>query len=103
MLEFREGTESNKWFYSLEIDRDYIKSSMREIITALEKDGVQTRAIWGLIHEQKPYQGAVTYRIEKAKHYSECILNIPSSTTLSEDDVRYAAEKVKEVLEGLAE
>ena len=102
LLEFREGTDSNKWFYSLEINRNYIKATMREIITELEKDGVQTRAIWGLIHEQKPYFGAVTYRIEKAKYYSNCILNIPSSTTLSEADVRYAAEKVQEVLQGLA-
>lgn len=102
LLGFREGTDSNKWFYSLEIDRNYIKATMREIITTLEKDGIQTRAIWGLIHEQKPYHGAVTYKIEKAKYYSECILNIPSSTTLSEDDVRYAAKKVKKVLEGFS-
>lgn len=58
-------------------------------------------AIWGLIHEQKPYQGSVTYKVEKAKYYSECILNISSSTTLSEDDVRYAAGKIKEVLSEL--
>ena len=100
LLGFREGTDSNKWFYSLEIDRRFIKASMREIITELEKEGVQTRAIWGLIHEQKPYYGSVTYKIEKAKYYSECILNIPSSTSLSEEDVRYAASKVREVLKG---
>jgi perosamine synthetase len=100
LLGFREGTDSNKWFYSLEIDRRFIKASMREIITELEKEGVQTRAIWGLIHEQKPYYGSVTYKIEKAKYYSECILNIPSSTSLSEEYVRYAASKVREVLKG---
>ena len=100
LLGFREGTDSNKWFYSLEIDRRFIKTSMREIITELEKEGVQTRAIWGLIHEQKPYYGSVTYKIEKAKYYNECILNIPSSTSLSEEDVRYAASKVREVLKG---
>lgn len=100
LLGFREGTDSNKWFYSLQINRRFIKASMREIITELEKEGVQTRAIWGLIHEQKPYYGSVTYKIEKAKYYSECILNIPSSTSLSEEDVRYAASKVREVLKG---
>lgn len=103
LLGFRKGTESNKWFYSLKIDRNYIKAPMREIITELEKEGVQTRAIWGLIHEQKPYRGAVTYRIEKAKDYSNCILNIPSSTTLSKDDVKYASEKVKLVLDRVVE
>ena len=30
LLEFRNGTESNQWFYSLEINRDKIKATMRE-------------------------------------------------------------------------
>lgn len=100
---FRDGTESNCWFYSLKINRDYIKASMREIITELEKDGIQTRPIWGLINEQKPYAGSIEYKLEKSKYYSEVILNIPSSTTLSEDDVEYAGTKIKELLERLAE
>ena len=33
MIGFREGTSSNKWFYSLEINRDKVKATMREIIT----------------------------------------------------------------------
>lgn len=45
MIGFREDTSSNKWFYSLEINRDKVKVTMREIITALEERGVQTRAI----------------------------------------------------------
>ena len=56
-MPFREGTSSNKWFYSLKIDRNRITATMREIIAALEEDGIQTRAIWGLINEQKPYEG----------------------------------------------
>ena len=55
LLEFREGTYSNKWFYSLNISMDRIQGTMRDIIINLEKKGIQTRAIWGLIHEQKPY------------------------------------------------
>ncbi|MCD8110368.1 MAG: hypothetical protein LUE14_09780 [Clostridiales bacterium] len=47
IMDFRDGTSPNKWFYSLEINRDRVSASMREIITALEKRGVQTRAIWG--------------------------------------------------------
>ena len=41
IIGFREGTFSNKWFYSLEINRDNIKIPMREIITELEKCGIQ--------------------------------------------------------------
>ena len=67
MMPFRNNTSSNHWFYSLKINRNKIKASMREIITALEKKEIQTRAIWGLINEQKPYQNFIAYKIEKAK------------------------------------
>lgn len=95
---FREGTSSNKWFYSLEIDRNKVKATMREIITSLEKRGVQTRAIWGLINEQIPYQGEDTYHLEKAPYYAERILNFPSSTQITEEEIEYVVEQIKEVL-----
>ena len=102
LMPFREGTDSNKWFYSLKIDREKITASMREIITALEKKGIQTRAIWGLISEQKPYLNEDTYKLEKAPYYAERILNIPSSTQITEEEIRYVADEVKQLLGKLA-
>lgn len=102
MIGFREDTYSNMWFYSLEINRDKVKASMREIITALEDKGVQTRAIWGLINEQVPYQHEKTYQLEKAPYYAERILNIPSSTQITKEDIEYVVEQVKAVLEAFA-
>ena len=103
MIGFREGTSSNKWFYSLEINRDKVKATMREIITALEERGVQTRAIWGLINEQVPYQGEVAYKMEKAPYYAARILNFPSSTQITKEEIEYVAEQIKDVLEGFAD
>lgn len=102
LMPFREGTDSNKWFYSLKIDRNRITASMRVIITALEKDGIQTRAIWGLINEQKPYEGEKTYKLEKAPYYASRILNIPSSTQITEEEIKYVADRVKELLRSLS-
>lgn len=102
LVTFRSETSSNQWFYSLEIPMEKIHGTMRDIITRLEQKGVQTRAIWGLIHEQLPYKDAITYQIEKAVYYSKCILNIPSSTQLTEEDIRFAAERIKETLGELA-
>lgn len=102
LMPFRLGTESNKWFYSICIDRDRVKNSMREIIVALHEKGIETRAIWGLINEQKPYEGEVTYRLEKAPYYAERILNIPSSTQITEEEIVYVAEQVKSLLEEMA-
>jgi len=102
LLPFRPGTYSNQWFYSLKIDKEKVHATMRDIITALGDRGVQTRAIWGLIYEQLPYIHEKTYQMEKAPYYAERILNIPSSTQLTEDDIQYAAEQIKEVLKGFA-
>ncbi|MBR3402150.1 MAG: LegC family aminotransferase [Parasporobacterium sp.] len=102
LMSFRDGTDSNKWFYSLRIDRRRISASMREIITALEKKGIQTRAIWGLINVQRPYENEETYQLEKAPYYAERILNIPCSTQITEEEIRYVADEIKQLLEALA-
>lgn len=102
MIGFREDIDSNMWFYSLEINQNKVKASMREIITALEERGVQTRAIWGLINEQLPYKDELTYKLEKAPYYAERILNLPSSTQITEEDIVYVADQVKKVLGELA-
>lgn len=99
MIGFRSDIDSNMWFYSLEINRDKVKATMREIITKLEKKGVQTRAIWGLINEQLPYIHEATYKLEKAPYYAKRILNIPSSTQITEEEIHYVVENVKKVLE----
>ena len=102
IIPFRNGTSSNKWFYSLSIDRSRIDASMRHIITALEDKGIQTRAIWGLINEQKPYQNEITYKLEKAPYYASRILNIPSSTQITKEEISYVADEVKKLLRSLA-
>lgn len=102
LIPFREDTSSNKWFYSLLIDQSKVNVSMRKIITALEERGIQTRAIWGLINEQKPYENEETYKLEKAPYYAERILNIPSSTQITVDEILYVANEVKHLLEELA-
>lgn len=101
LIPFREGTFSNKWFYSLEINRERITAEMREIITRLQDKGIQTRAIWGLINEQKPYLGEVTYKLEKAPYYAERILNIPSSTQITDEEIEYVAAEIKNLFEEL--
>lgn len=98
LLPFRSGIRSNKWFYSFILNKDICKKEIREYIGLLQEKGIQTRPIWGLIHDQKPYRGCVCYQIEKAKYYSERIINLPCSTNLSEDEIKAATEKLKECL-----
>lgn len=100
LMPFRRGTSSNKWFYSLNINRSMVTATMREIITTLYNKGIETRAIWGLINEQKPYAREKVYKLEKAPFYANRILNIPSSTQITENEIQYVVKQVKLVLEG---
>ena len=102
LMPFREGTVSNMWFYSLKIDIEGIAASMREIVGMLQKKGIQTRTVWGLISEQKPYRNDDTYQLEKAPYYASRILNIPSSTQITPEEIQYVADEVKRLLKDLA-
>lgn len=102
LIPFREGISSNKWFYSLCIDRNAIRTSMRDIVLMLKEKGIETRSIWGLINEQKPYLDYETHKLEKAPYYADRILNIPSSTCITVDEIHYVAEEIKKPLEALA-
>lgn len=95
LLPFREGTFSNRWFYSVCFkEGDY--ESLRRIISRLSDAGVQTRAIWNLIHLQKPYKNCIAYEIEKADFYMSRVLNIPCSTDLKAEDIRKVAKTLLE-------
>lgn len=102
LMTFRDGTDSNKWFYSICIDRTRIRTSLREIILSLYDRGIEARAIWGLINEQKPYKKYDSYELEVAPYYADRILNIPSSTQIRKDEIIYVAEEVQLLLKGLA-
>ena len=102
LMPFREGTSSNKWLYSLNINKDKVNCSMREIITTLQNKHIETRAIWGLINEQKPYEHEETYKLEKAPFYASRILNIPCSTQITEEEIRFVAKTIQETLKELA-
>ena len=102
LLEFRQGTESNKWFYSFPIPKE-CAVEVRTLIESLQNEKIQTRPIWGLIHEQKPYQSDIAYEIEKAKEYSRCIINVPCSTNLTEEEIERVVQALQRQLEGKRE
>ncbi|HVJ50746.1 LegC family aminotransferase [Desulfitobacterium sp.] len=96
LLDFRENIRPNYWFYSLYIE-DTDKYSRNQIIERLRNENIQTRPLWGLIHEQKPYLQAQSYKIEKAYQYYNRIVNIPCSSNLSTHDVLKVIEAIKAI------
>lgn len=94
ILNFKEGIRSNHWFYALYCDKKY-SMTRDEIIKYLSSKNIQSRPVWGLISEQKPYSGSQTYKIEKAKDYLQHIVNIPCSTNLTKEDALYVIDCLK--------
>lgn len=97
ILEFNENKRSNHWFYSLLIDEEKYGLSRDELLNKLIENKIQTRPIWGLIHEQKPYRGNQVYKIEKASYYINRVLNIPCSTSLTKEEVKHVCEILREL------
>lgn len=94
VLEFRKDIRANYWFYALKCDNRY-SLNRDEIIYYLSRKGIQSRPIWSLISEQKPYINNQSYKIEKAKYYLEHIVNIPCSTNLAKKDILYVIDCLK--------
>ncbi|MBE5905623.1 MAG: LegC family aminotransferase [Lachnospiraceae bacterium] len=102
LMEFREGTESNSWFYSLNVDMEKLSIDARTLVERLAEKKIGTRLIWGLISEQKPYRECARTTMGKAPYYAGRVLNIPCSTNLTKEEMDYVAAGIKEVLKEAA-
>merc|ERR1711879_286715 len=91
LFPFREGIRPNYWFYSLYCHEVFPKDR-DEIIKQLHSSQIQTRPIWGLISEQKPYKECFKSTLENAEKYWHHIVNVPCSTNLSNEDIAYVVQ-----------
>ncbi|NCC70143.1 LegC family aminotransferase [bacterium] len=96
ILDFDKNIRPNYWFYSLFIEDNY-RLNRDEVIEYLYKNNIQSRPIWGLINEQKPYLDYQCYKIEKAKKYIGKIVNIPCSSNLTKSDAEYVINSLKNI------
>ena len=101
-LGFPGSIRSNHWFYSLYVDDDPddthpgdAKISRRDrIMKALIEDGIMCRPVWKLIHKQKPYIDCKALGVERAEDYEGHVLNLPCSTNLSEEEIRFICGRI---------
>ncbi len=87
--------KSNFWFYSLMVDKKVTGIDNITLMKGLSREGIQSRPLWKLNHQQKPYRDCQSYKIEKAPLYYGRVLNIPCSVGLKQEDVRRVAKAVR--------
>lgn len=95
LLPFRQNICTNFWFYSLYLDGYSLTRD--ELIQHFADNHIQTRPIWGLIHQQRPYQDCFAYKINNAIDYNNKIVNIPCSTNLTEDELLRVTQCLKDI------
>ncbi|OOB79642.1 MAG: aminotransferase DegT [Epulopiscium sp. Nuni2H_MBin001] len=94
LLDFREDIRPNYWFYSVKCPQ-----GTSDIIDSLAKKDIQSRPIWGLVSNQKPYQECMKYEIEKATLYQKLIINVPCSSNLTKMQVRKVVRVLRKAME----
>ncbi|MFA5528217.1 MAG: LegC family aminotransferase [Peptostreptococcales bacterium] len=97
LLPFRDDIRANHWFYSLYID-DCFPLSHDQMIKEFYKHNIQTRPIWGLIHEQIPYRKFRSFNINKAIDYHKRVVNIPCSTNLTNNNMDQVVDCIRNMV-----
>jgi perosamine synthetase len=95
ILPFKDNIRTNYWFYSLCVCKEEYGMSSGSLIKYLSKNGIQSRPIWGLIGEQKPYIKNQSYDVERAPYFRELIVNLPCSTNLKSEEVEFICNVIK--------
>jgi perosamine synthetase len=80
--------DNNHWMNLLQIDSEAYGEDRDALMQRLEENGIQTRPVWALNHLQKPYQSCQNYRIEKAIKFVKKSLCLPSSTNLTDNNIK---------------
>ena len=79
--------DNNHWLNLLQIDNNIYGEDREELMKRLEENSIQTRPVWKLNHEQKPYKNCHYYKIENAKKLIENSLCLPSSSNLTNENL----------------
>ena len=79
--------DNNHWMNLLQIDAGIYSNDREELMKRLEENGIQTRPVWKLNHDQKPYKDCQYYKIETAKGLVAKSLCLPSSSNLRNEDI----------------
>jgi perosamine synthetase len=83
------------WLYSILIDDGKVKVTRDELAEKLEKDGIETRNFFYPLHEMPIYRKYANLTYTASLRIYKQGLNLPSSVKLSEEDVKYIAQKIK--------
>ncbi|QMS84528.1 LegC family aminotransferase [Candidatus Xianfuyuplasma coldseepsis] len=102
LLPFRDDIDPNYWFYSYCLGDDIYKYKT-QLINFLRGRNIESRPIWGLISNQLPYKNEICYSEEISKYYYDRVVNLPCSSNLTGDDIKYIVQTINDFVEKVKE
>ncbi len=90
-------TKNTYWMYSI-ILNNYCREEREKLREKLDKAGIETRPFFYLMTEMPPYNNYKNNKSKMAKLLADKGLNLPSSTLLKEEEIKYICNKLIEYL-----
>lgn len=90
--------ESSCWFSGIVIDEGGL-DEIRQLCSKLREKEIESRSFWKPVHLQKPYENALkASSLEISSKLWNRILTLPCSTNITNDELKYVSDCVKEIL-----
>lgn len=90
--------ESSCWFSGIVIDEGGL-DEIRQLCSKLREKEIESRSFWKPVHLQKPYENALkASSLEISSKLWKRILTLPCSTNITNDELKYVSDCVKEIL-----
>jgi len=87
--------DNNLWMYAMRINKNVYGLDREQLMKRLDEQKIQTRPVWFLNHEQKPYKNNFAYKIENAYKMIDETLNIPCSVGLTDEQIDTVINSLK--------
>ena len=86
------GVQWNRWLMGVETSGPKEKT---RLLKELNAAGCESRALWAPVPRQRPYLNSLRSPIPNAERAYDTVINIPSSTSLTEEQVDRVARILK--------
>lgn len=96
----KNHTTNTYWMYSIILD-NHCREEREKLRKELEKSGIETRPFFYLLTEMPPYNRHKSDECKIAKLLADKGLNLPSSTLLKKEEIKYICGRVKKCLKEL--
>lgn len=90
--------DSNFWLTTILLSEDSPLSPL-QLCERLKELNIETRRLWRPMHTQPIYANAISFLDGTSEDLFARGLCLPSSTTLSDDEIKYVASEIKRLIE----